>query len=262
MGGSYGGYMANWVAGHTDRYRAHRHPRQPLGAARLPRHDRHGRLLGARRWATRTASPSGTPASRPSSTSARIRTPMLVIHGEQDFRVPVSEALRLWTDLRRHGRRRQVPLLPGREPLDPEAPERAALVRHRPRLPRRAPPRAGRSSAPRCCRRGAAGRGRRSARQPRGERRPEARVDARRVGGLPGLDRGRASRRRSRSRRCRRGASASRTGRSRSRACSRRGAGRPARRGRPSGGRPGSPRRGRRAGRASPGRRRSAGRRS
>jgi len=28
---------------------------------------------------------------------------MLVIHGEQDFRVPVSEALRLWTDLRRHG---------------------------------------------------------------------------------------------------------------------------------------------------------------
>ena len=22
MGGSYGGYMANWVAGHTDRFRA------------------------------------------------------------------------------------------------------------------------------------------------------------------------------------------------------------------------------------------------
>ena len=28
---------------------------------------------------------------------------MLVIHGEQDFRVPLSEALTLWTDLRRHG---------------------------------------------------------------------------------------------------------------------------------------------------------------
>ena len=28
---------------------------------------------------------------------------MLVIHGEQDFRVPVSEALTLWTDLQRHG---------------------------------------------------------------------------------------------------------------------------------------------------------------
>ena len=28
---------------------------------------------------------------------------MLVIHGEQDARVPISEALRLWTDLQRHG---------------------------------------------------------------------------------------------------------------------------------------------------------------
>jgi dipeptidyl aminopeptidase/acylaminoacyl peptidase len=34
---------------------------------------------------------------------AAIKTPMLVIHGEQDFRVPVSEALKLWTDLARHG---------------------------------------------------------------------------------------------------------------------------------------------------------------
>ena len=33
----------------------------------------------------------------------RIRTPMLVIHGELDHRVPISEALRLWTDLQRHG---------------------------------------------------------------------------------------------------------------------------------------------------------------
>jgi dipeptidyl aminopeptidase/acylaminoacyl peptidase len=31
-----------------------------------------------------------------------IRTPMLVVHGEQDHRVPVGEALRLWTDLCRH----------------------------------------------------------------------------------------------------------------------------------------------------------------
>ena len=29
---------------------------------------------------------------------------MLVIHGELDHRVPIGEALRLWTDLARHGR--------------------------------------------------------------------------------------------------------------------------------------------------------------
>jgi len=28
---------------------------------------------------------------------------MLVIHGLRDYRVPVSEALRLWLDLQRHG---------------------------------------------------------------------------------------------------------------------------------------------------------------
>ena len=34
MGGSFGGYMANWVAGHTDRFARDRHPRQPVGARR------------------------------------------------------------------------------------------------------------------------------------------------------------------------------------------------------------------------------------
>jgi dipeptidyl aminopeptidase/acylaminoacyl peptidase len=29
----------------------------------------------------------------------QIRTPMLVIHGDKDYRVPIGEALRLWWDL-------------------------------------------------------------------------------------------------------------------------------------------------------------------
>ena len=32
-----------------------------------------------------------------------IRTPMLVIHGDRDYRVPIGEALRLWSELRRPG---------------------------------------------------------------------------------------------------------------------------------------------------------------
>ena len=42
-------------------------------------------------------------AASPSEHVAAIRTPMLVIHGELDHRVPISEGLRLWTDLARHG---------------------------------------------------------------------------------------------------------------------------------------------------------------
>ena len=34
---------------------------------------------------------------------ARHKTPLLVIHGELDHRVPISEALTLWTDMRRMG---------------------------------------------------------------------------------------------------------------------------------------------------------------
>jgi dipeptidyl aminopeptidase/acylaminoacyl peptidase len=30
---------------------------------------------------------------------ADIRTPMLVIHGDKDYRVPIGEAMRLWFDL-------------------------------------------------------------------------------------------------------------------------------------------------------------------
>ena len=34
---------------------------------------------------------------------AEAKTPMLVIHGEKDHRVPISEALILWTDMQRLG---------------------------------------------------------------------------------------------------------------------------------------------------------------
>jgi dipeptidyl aminopeptidase/acylaminoacyl peptidase len=33
-----------------------------------------------------------------------ITTPMLVIHGNKDYRVPLGEAQRLWWDLKRHGK--------------------------------------------------------------------------------------------------------------------------------------------------------------
>jgi dipeptidyl aminopeptidase/acylaminoacyl peptidase len=102
MGGSFGGYMANWVAGHTDRHRC------------IVTHASLWELLGFHGTTDESASMEleiGSPYTEPDAYRRQsphahlssIRTPMLVIHGEQDFRVPVSEALRLWTDLRRHG---------------------------------------------------------------------------------------------------------------------------------------------------------------
>ena len=102
MGGSFGGYMANWVAGHTDRFRAIVTP-----ASLWELRDFHGTTDTGAFWEYEMGDPYRDPSryvrESPSAHVGAIRTPMLVIHGEQDFRVPVSEALRLWTDLRRHG---------------------------------------------------------------------------------------------------------------------------------------------------------------
>ena len=38
-------------------------------------------------------------ADSPHLRAARIRTPMLVIHGDKDYRVPIGNALALWSDL-------------------------------------------------------------------------------------------------------------------------------------------------------------------
>jgi dipeptidyl aminopeptidase/acylaminoacyl peptidase len=96
MGGSFGGYMANWIAGHTSRFRAIvSHASlwaldQMMATTDLPAAWR--RQLG-RPGDDRYA------ASSPHRHAAAIRTPMLVIHGDKDYRVPVGEALRLWSDL-------------------------------------------------------------------------------------------------------------------------------------------------------------------
>ena len=49
MGGSFGGYMANWIAGHTDRFDAIVTPRQPVGARPVRSDHRRRVLLGCAR---------------------------------------------------------------------------------------------------------------------------------------------------------------------------------------------------------------------
>jgi dipeptidyl aminopeptidase/acylaminoacyl peptidase len=102
MGGSFGGYMANWVAGHTDRFRC------LVTHASLWSLDQfHGTTDHAAWWEREFGDPyrdaTRYEAYSPHRSIDRVVTPMLVIHGERDHRVPVGEALRLWVDLMRHG---------------------------------------------------------------------------------------------------------------------------------------------------------------
>ncbi len=102
MGGSYGGYMANWMAGHTDRFRA------IVSHAGLWALDQmFGTTDEPMFWRPQFGDPLTEPemyeANSPNRHIERIRTPMLVIHGDKDYRVPIGEALRLWWDLSRYG---------------------------------------------------------------------------------------------------------------------------------------------------------------
>ncbi|WP_245862473.1 S9 family peptidase [Georgenia soli] len=93
MGGSFGGYMANWVAGHTDRFRA------IVTHASLWALDSFGPTTDVSYYWSREMSPEMQEVNSPHRSVADIRTPMLVIHGDKDYRVPVGEGLRLWFEL-------------------------------------------------------------------------------------------------------------------------------------------------------------------
>ena len=106
-GGSYGGYAVNWIAGHhADRFAAFvthasifNTESMQLGTEELwfPRWEFKG-------WPWESAETKARWQSQsPSSAIAQMTKPMLVIHGELDYRVPVSEAFQLYNTLQVRG---------------------------------------------------------------------------------------------------------------------------------------------------------------
>jgi dipeptidyl aminopeptidase/acylaminoacyl peptidase len=102
-GGSYGGYMTAWIVAHSQRFRA--------AAAQRGVYN----LLG---FTGTTDIPSFIPTefgpepwedpmflwqNSPLAHAHRIKTPLLLIHSENDFRVPISEAEQLFSYVRRSG---------------------------------------------------------------------------------------------------------------------------------------------------------------
>ncbi|TFV59624.1 S9 family peptidase [Mycobacterium sp. PS03-16] len=93
MGGSFGGYMANWIAGHTDRFDA------IVTHASLWALDQFGATTDGAYWWAREMTPEMAERNSPHLFVEQIATPMLVIHGDKDYRVPIGEGLRLWYEL-------------------------------------------------------------------------------------------------------------------------------------------------------------------
>ena len=99
-GASFGGFMINWILGHTERFKA------------LVSHDgvydQPGEFGGTEELWFPLWEMGGTPWDKPddyrkwspSSYAQDFHTPTLVIHGELDFRIPYSQALELFTALK------------------------------------------------------------------------------------------------------------------------------------------------------------------
>jgi dipeptidyl aminopeptidase/acylaminoacyl peptidase len=101
-GGSYGGYMVNWILGHTDRFKA---LVSHAGVYNLT-----SMYATEELWFTDWEF-KGTPWDNPGLytkwsphlSAKNFKTPTLVVHGELDYRVPIGEGLQLFSTLQRKG---------------------------------------------------------------------------------------------------------------------------------------------------------------
>ena len=94
-GGSYGGYLTNWILGHTDRFKAlvvHAGVYDLM--AQFGSDSAYGRAVnyGAEPW----VDPARIDQYAPSRFAAQFKTPTLILHGERDYRVPYAQGLNLY----------------------------------------------------------------------------------------------------------------------------------------------------------------------
>lgn len=105
-GASYGGFMINWIATHTDRFKA-----LVCHAGVFDQVSMYGATeeLWFPEWEF-----NGTPYEDPelykkwspstyAENLAKYKTPTLVIHGQHDYRVPVTQGFQMFTALQRQG---------------------------------------------------------------------------------------------------------------------------------------------------------------
>jgi dipeptidyl aminopeptidase/acylaminoacyl peptidase len=103
-GGSYGGFMTNWIIAHTDRFRAAVTDRSISNLYSMYGATDFGWdfewELGARPW----EDPARYLRQSPLTYVDAIRTPLLIVHGEMDLRCSVEQADQLFTALKVLGR--------------------------------------------------------------------------------------------------------------------------------------------------------------
>ncbi len=99
-GGSYGGFMTTWIVGHTRRFRAAVTQRQASNLLTQVGSSDVGFLRTYRRGSTPWQTPLAHIQDSPNYYADRIRTPLLILHSEEDLRCPIAQGEELFTFLK------------------------------------------------------------------------------------------------------------------------------------------------------------------
>jgi dipeptidyl aminopeptidase/acylaminoacyl peptidase len=114
MGLSYGGYMVNWLLGHTDRFRAAVSENSISNLVSVYGTSDIGWYFFPRELA---AEPDQDPERyarlSPLSAAGQIRAPLLLLQCEQDWRCPAEQGEQLYTALKRRGHTVEMVRFPG-----------------------------------------------------------------------------------------------------------------------------------------------------
>ena len=103
-GGSYGGFMTNWIIGHTDRFRACASQRSIANWFSFYGISDIGPGFAEDQQAS---DPFNNPEKlwwhSPMKYADKVTTPTLFIHSDQDYRCPMAEGMQMYTSLLTHG---------------------------------------------------------------------------------------------------------------------------------------------------------------
>lgn len=103
-GGSYGGFMTNWIVGHTDRFKAAATQRSIsnwisfYGTSDIgyffakDQTDGHPNVDTDKLW-----------EQSPLKYAMHVKTPLLLIHSDQDYRCPIEQAMQFYTIIKERG---------------------------------------------------------------------------------------------------------------------------------------------------------------
>lgn len=111
-GGSYGGFMTNWIVGHTDRFKAAVTQRCISNWVSFYGTSDVGAFFVEFQLKRDVSQMEDLWKMSPLAHAQNCKTPLLIIHGQEDLRCPQEQAEQLYTAMKKHGVETKMVLYP------------------------------------------------------------------------------------------------------------------------------------------------------